>query len=322
MASNAQRGTDEVGRTMTVREVKGGRGTTAVFGAAALVWGSSFLFMKVALHGMSPAQVAIGRLFLGAAALTVLMLLGRHRWPRDLRTLGHIAVTSLTFCVIPFQLWAWAGTRLPTGLSSIYNATTPLMTMMMVLAFGRGERLSREQGIGLVLGAAGVAVILQPWRLLADTGVLAGTALAQMACLGATACYGFAYAYTRRFLASRDIPPMSLASTQIAIGAGFALLLTPVVGLGAMDLSPRVVGAMLGLGVLGTGFAYVWNQRVIRDWGPTAASTVTYLTPVVGVVLGIVVLGERLAWYGPVGAVVVLLGILVGQGRVRLRLPA
>lgn len=294
-----------------------GAGTLVVFVASALIWGASFLFMKVALEGLAPAQVAIGRILLGATALIVLMRVGKHAWPRDLPTLGHLTVAALTFFVVPFQLFAWAGERLPSGLSSIYNATTPLMTMVMVLLVVRGDRLSREQVTGLILGAVGVAIILRPWVMLRDTEALAGTGSAQLACLGATACYGFGYAYTRRFIAPRRISAVSLAATQVVIAAIIGLALLPFIGRGSIQLTPRVVMAMLALGVLGTGIAYVWNQRVIREWGATAASTVTYLTPIVAVTLGYLVLGERLAWYEPVGAAVVLVGIMVGQGRLR-----
>lgn len=294
-----------------------GRGTVLAFVALSLVWGGSFLFMKVALEGMSPAQVATGRMLLGAAALIVLMTVGRHRWPRDLRACGHLTVSALTFCVIPFQLFAWAGTRLPSGLSSIYNATTPLMTMLMVLLIMRGERLSRAQVIGLLLGALGVAVILQPWRLLGNADALSGTGMAQLACLAATASYGVAFAYTRRFVAPLAIDPMPLAATQVTIAAAIGVVMVPFTAHGELDLSPRVLGSMLVLGVLGTGVAYVWNQQVIRDWGATSASTVTYVAPIVAVVLGFVVLGERLAWYVPLGATIVLVGILIGQGRLR-----
>lgn len=297
------------------------RGTSIAFLALSLVWGGSFLFMKVALEGMAPAQVAIARMILGAIALGVLMLAGRHRWPREPRVYGHLMVSALTFCVIPFQLFAWAGTRLPSGLSSIYNATTPLMTMLMVLLLMPGERLTRAQVTGLVLGALGVMVILQPWQWLGDADALAGTGMAQFACLAATASYGVAFAYTRRFVAPLDLAPVPLAATQVTIAAAIGLALAPFVARGEVDLTPRVLAAILALGVLGTGVAYVWNQQVIRDWGATSASTVTYLAPIVAVVLGFVVLGERLAWYEPVGAAIVLLGILIGQGRFRRLRP-
>jgi drug/metabolite transporter (DMT)-like permease len=97
------------------------------------------------------------------------------------------------------------------------------------------------------------------------------------------------------------------------------VLLSPVILAEPMELTLPVIGSIVALGVLGTGLAYVWNQNTLRAWGPTRASTVTYITPVVGVTLGILVLGERLTWNEPVGAAIVFLGILLVQERVRLR---
>jgi drug/metabolite transporter (DMT)-like permease len=96
------------------------------------------------------------------------------------------------------------------------------------------------------------------------------------------------------------------------------VLLSPVILAEPMRLTPAVIASIVALGVLGTGLAYVWNQNTLRTWGPTRASTVTYISPVVGVALGILILGERLTWNEPTGALIVFLGILLAQERVRL----
>jgi len=146
--------------------------------------------------------------------------------------------------------------------------------------------------------------------------------VAQFAILGATACYGFGLAYMRRFLANTGLSPLSFAFTYIALAAAVMVLLTPAIALGPIEWSPWVLASMLMLGCLGTGVAYIWNQNALRAWGPTRASTVTYITPVVGVALGMVILGEPLAWNEPVGALIVFLGILLAQDRLRRRRPA
>jgi drug/metabolite transporter (DMT)-like permease len=138
-----------------------------------------------------------------------------------------------------------------------------------------------------------------------------------LACLGATASYGAAFAYLRRFVAWRGLPALTVATVQVGLAAGVMLLATPLVAGTAPVLSGPVVAGMLALGVAGTGLAYVWNTAIVTRWGATDASTVTYLTPLVGVVLGVVVLGESASWNQPVGALVVVLGVLVAQGRVR-----
>ncbi|MEU8382088.1 DMT family transporter [Streptosporangium sp. NPDC048865] len=287
-----------------------GRSVLAPYLALALTWGASFLFIKVALTGLSPAQTVLGRLVLGALTLVAIMLVTRRRWPRRPVFWAHMGVVALVLCVVPFLLFAWAGQYIPSGLSSIYNATTPLMTMLVTLAALRQERLGTAGVLGLLLGATGVAVVLAPW----DLGGRAGPWWAQAACLGATFCYGLAFAYTRRFVLAYGHDAPTVAAAQVGVAALVMLALSPLLATGPVRLDLPVVASMAVLGVLGTGLAYVWNTSVIAGWGAATASTVTYLTPLVGVVLGVVVLGETPTWNQPVGAVIVVAGIMTGQG--------
>jgi drug/metabolite transporter (DMT)-like permease len=145
-------------------------------------------------------------------------------------------------------------------------------------------------------------------------------AVGALACLGAVACYGVGFPYIRRYLAPRGERPLALAAGQIAWAAvqllPFAALDRHPIGL----LTPQVVGAMLALGMLGTGIAYVWNFQVIERAGAATASTVTFLTPLVAIVVGAVLLGEPVTPNEPLGGLVVLLGVALAQGR--LALPA
>lgn len=285
----------------------------AQFCLAGVVWGSSFLFMKIALEGVGPGQVAWTRLILGALALGVIVAIRRERMPRSLRVWGHMTVLALSFCVIPFLLFSWAQQHVTSGLASIYNATTPIMTAIMAGLLLRVERLSREQIAGIAVGITGVLVIIGPWQGLD----LSQSLVAQLAILGATACYGFSLAYMRRFVAHTGMSALTFSFLNIGIAALIMLALTPVVAWAPVQLTPVIIFSLILLGALGTGLAYVWNQNVVRAWGPTRASTVTYLTPVIGVVLGILVLGEHLSWNEPVGALVVFAGIVLAQGRLR-----
>ncbi|TXK13780.1 DMT family transporter [Microbacterium hatanonis] len=273
--------------------------------------------MKVALTGLAPGQVAWGRLVLGALTLGAFMLLRRESLPRRPIIWFHLAVVGIVFCVLPFLLFSWAQQHVTSGLASIYNATTPIMTAVMAWAVFRVESLKPVQITGIVLGILGVLVIVGPWQGLD----LDQSLVAQFAILGATACYGIGLAYMRRFLANSGLSPLSFAFTYIALAATVMLVLTPVIAVGPIEWSPWVITSMLMLGCLGTGVAYIWNQNALRAWGPTRASTVTYITPIVGVVLGMVVLGEPLAWNEPVGALIVFLGILLAQDRLRRRRP-
>lgn len=285
------------------------------FVLAGVVWGSSFLFMKIALEGVSPGQVAWSRLVLGAATLGLFVLVRRERLPRRLRVWLHMTVLALTFCVIPFLLFSWAQQHVTSGLASIYNATTPIMTAIMAWAVFRVEKLKAVQIAGILVGIAGVMVIIAPWQGLDLTQSL----VAQFAILGATACYGFSLAYMRRFTADTGMSALTFSFLNIGIAAVIMVALTPVVAATPVTLTPWIVLSLVLLGCLGTGVAYIWNQNVLRAWGPTRASTVTYITPIVGVILGVVILGEHVSWNEPAGAALVFAGILLAQNRLRLR---
>jgi drug/metabolite transporter (DMT)-like permease len=291
-----------------------GGGVLVQFVLLALTWGASFLFVAIALEGLSPAQVVLGRLVTGAVALAVICLVGRHRLPPFGRIWGHLLVVGLLLCVVPFLLFAWAQQDISSGLASIYNATTPLMTMLVSLLALREERPTRDRTLGIIVGFLGVLIVLGPWK-----GLGGGTALAQLACLGATASYGAAFVYLRRFVSPRGLAAIPVATVQVGLGAVVMLAIAPAVAITPVSLSVPVVLAVLALGALGTGLAYVWNTNIVGAWGATNASTVTYLTPVVGVVLGVIVLAEQVSWNEPVGALIVVLGIAITQGRLHRR---
>ena len=289
-----------------------GVGVLGQFTMLALVWGASFLFIKIGLEGLSPPQVVLGRLLTGAAALLVVSLARHQRPPREPVVRVHLAVVSVLLCVAPFLLFAWAEQHVASGLASIYNATTPLMTTLIALLALPSERPTRTTLSGLLTGFAGVVVVLGPWR-----GLTGGDGLGQAACLAATLCYGVAFVYLRRFVSPRGLAAIPVATVQVGLGAVIMLVLAPFTATAPVHLSWRVAGSVAALGVLGTGLAYVWNTNVVSSWGATNASAVTYLTPVVGVVLGIVVLGEGLSWNEPLGALIVIAGIAVSQGRLK-----
>jgi drug/metabolite transporter (DMT)-like permease len=259
----------------------------------------------------------LGRLAGGAVVLAAVSVITRRGLPRQLAVWAHLLVVALLLCVVPFLLFSWAETRISSGLASIYNATTPLMTMLVALAALPAERPSPSRLLGLVTGFAGVVLVLGPWEMGAGGGVLG-----QAACLGATACYGTATVYLRRFVSPLGLHAVQVATVQVGLGAAVMVLAAPFVAAGPVHLTWRVVASVLLLGALGTGLAYVWLNTIVARWGATNASTVTYLTPLVGVVLGVVLLAETVTWNQPAGALVVVLGIAISQDVVRTRRPA
>ncbi len=289
------------------------------FTALAIAWGSSFFFIKISLGGLSPAQIVLFRLVLGAVTLNAILFATRGKWPREWKLLGHLAVAGFLMCVLPLLLFAWAGQFIPSGLSSIYNATTPLMTIIVSLAVIRTEKGGGWRIGGILLGGAGVVIVLGPWSLFAVARENANSGWAQAACLAGAVSYGLAFAYMRRFGTSHRYSAPSIAAAQVTLSSAMLVIPSPLIMATPMAWTPSIVAAMLVLGIITSGIAYIWISCIVSAWGATSTSTVTYLVPLVGVVLGVLVLGESFTWNQPVGAVIAIVGILISQGVIRFR---
>lgn len=142
-----------------------------------------------------------------------------------------------------------------------------------------------------------------------------GSPRAQLACLGATASYGVALVYLRRFVIPLGVPSLAVATMQIGLAAMMMLVAAPVVASDAVRLDVPVVASMLALGCAGTGLAFLWNTNVVTGWGPSAASTVTYLSPVVGIALGALVLDESVTANAVLGTALIIVGVVVTTRR-------
>jgi drug/metabolite transporter (DMT)-like permease len=280
-----------------------------------VVWGSSFLFIKVGIQQLPPLYVSLGRVFAGALTLLVVLLASRARLPRDPRIWGHLLVVGAVGAAAPFTLFAYGEQRVSSALAGIWNAATPLVVLPVAGLVFRTERLTRAKVAGILLGFLGVLVVLGVWQ-----GVGGVQLTGQLMCLGAACCYGVAIPYQRRFLSRPDISMIGVPAGQLIMAALVLLVTAPLVS-GAppalSSLGADVVGSVLALGVLGTGLAFLFNYRVIRYAGATTSASVTYLLPVVATALGVLLRGERLSWYQPVGALIVLCGVAVAQGMLR-----
>jgi drug/metabolite transporter (DMT)-like permease len=278
----------------------------------ASIWGCSFYFIKLGLIGLNPIQVAFGRLLIGAITLVILATLSRTRLPRNASTWRHLFVMAVLMNVIPFVLFSYGETQVSSILAGIINGATPLATLAVVLVAFPEEDPTPSRVAGLLIGFLGVLVVVGIWNGL-GSGQLPGV----LACIGAICCYGVSFPYGRRHLTGLVDGPISLATGQILAAT---LLMVPLVVLSGGPPGPitsGVVFGMVGLGALGTGVAYVLNYRVVAAAGGTTASTVTYLTPLVAILVGIAVLNEQLAWNEPIGGLIVVLGVAVSQGRLR-----
>lgn len=289
----------------------------ATFLALAAIWGCSFWWIKLGLGTFAPVQVAFVRLAIGAATLGAIAALTRTPLPRRLSTWRHLFIVSLFFNSVPFTLFAIGETHVSSVLAGIINATTPLTTLVVVMAAFPEERPTRERIAGLLVGFAGALVVVGIWQ-----GLGAGEWLGIAACVGAVACYGVAFPYMRRHLTGLPDGAIALTTGQILCGAvvllPFAVLAGPMPG----PVRADALLGMLGLGALGSGVAYLLNFGVVRAAGSTTASTVTYVTPLFAVVVGVAFLGEGVSWNEPTGGLVVLVGVAIAQGRAHTVLSA
>lgn len=288
------------------------RSSTFRMGILALLWGSSFVWIKIALHGVSPMQMVLLRLFLGAAVLLVLVRSRGLALPRDRLVWGRLFLAAAFANVLPFALFAIGERTVDSAVAGVLNGTTPLFAVVVALAVRAEPRLSPRRMAGLALGFAGTLLIFEPWQ--------AGTSIASwggLACLAAAACYGVSFVYMGMKLANQGIPPLALSASQLLAATALAAVLVPFVGLQPVHLRPDVVGSIAILGIFGTGLAYVLNYRLITDEGAAATSTVAYLLPVVSVLLGAAILGDPITLHVVLGMLLVLAGVALAQRRTR-----
>lgn len=268
----------------------------------AALWGGSFLFMRVAVPELGAFALIALRLALAALVLLpVLLLRGglplwRQHWLR-------IAVVGVFLSALPFCLIAWASLSLPAGVASVLNATTPLMTALWAMPLA-GERMTLPRASGLLLGLAGVLVLMLGRGATFDVHAL----LPVLAMLGATACYGWSGHMARRWLPG--LPPLVTATGSLFSGA---VLVTPLalLNLPAQPPSPMVWGAVLLLALGCTSLAYLIFYRLIDRLGATRASSVTYLVPVFGVLWGAIFLHEQVGLLMLLGGLLILGGVLL-----------
>ncbi len=273
--------------------------------ALAAIWGASFLFLRIIAPVLGAFPTAFFRVLLATAGLLVILLLLRTRW--DFRgKLGLCLVLGVINSGLPFALYSVAAQLVPAGYSAIFNATTPMMGVLIGALFFT-EELTLAKIIGVFSGLGGVALLMRIGPVPFDTELLLGA----LACLGATACYGFGGFLTRRWINQGE----GLDSEVVAFGSqlGATLCLLPLFGLSLLNAPPVNWGdstvwlSLLGLGLVCTAFAYILYFRLLADIGPVKTLTVTFLIPPFGVLWGVIFLDEPLSWaYVQGGALIAL----------------
>ncbi|MFC8834787.1 DMT family transporter [Streptomyces griseoincarnatus] len=278
------------------------------FAALSLIWGFSFLLIKVGTQGYAPFQVTLGRLAFGTAVLAVAMAVRGEGLPRGARTWMHLAVAGFLLNALPFSLFAFAELTIPSTLAGICNATSPLWGMALSLVALREDRPTRVRVAGLGLGFLGVLTVLGAWQGFHGLDAR-GTALALLASLS----YPVGWIYVRRTLAGSSASHLSLTGGQLLLATVQLAVVTPLFTSAPSSLAVGPLLAIAALGTLGTGLAVLVQYGIVAEVGPTTGQMVTYFVPVIAAAAGILLLGETLTWSTPVGAAVVLAGAALTQ---------
>jgi drug/metabolite transporter (DMT)-like permease len=288
------------------------RATTTRLALLALIWGSSFLWIKLAIRGLSPVEVTLARLVLGSAVLFVIAAAQREAIPRKPVIWVHIAVAAVFGNAAPYLLFAVGEQHVASSTAGMLNATTPLWTVVVALATRHQRAVTARQAAGLAVGFGGAVLIFSPWQ---SAGGLASVGAIE--CVAAAASYGISYVYMDRFLARRGISSVTLPACQLLAASVFLAVALTVTGAPSPRLDATVVASIAILGLIGTGIAYVLNYQIITSEGATVASTVTYLLPGVAIVLGVLVLGERITLPVLAGIALILAGVALARNPVQ-----
>lgn len=261
------------------------------FVALGVIWGSNFIFMKWAAELISPLQVTLLRVLFGFLPILIFALYRRELHLSDLRHWPHFVVMSILATAFYYYAFAKGAHLLPSSVAGMLSGAIPLFTFVLTALFLKQEPVTAKKLAGIALAFLGVLLIAAPWR--SGDGQLNLSGVVYMV-LGSLSL-GSSFVYARRFMANLGISPLALATYQV----GFALLIlavtTPLTGLGNIGHSAlALTGLVFGLGLMGTGVAYVLYYYIVQTMGSVPASAVTYLPPVVALLIGCLLVGEPL----------------------------
>ncbi len=280
-----------------------------IFGALGFMWGSSYLFIKLGIESFGTFTLIALRLLIGASLLWVVLRARRIPLPRERRVYGHLLVMACINIAIPFTLITWAEQSIDSALAAIIAAIVPLLVIVIAPAFLPEEPIRVNGVIGLLIGFMGIVLLVSPG--LTSVG---GNPAGELALLGSSLSYAVGNVYNRRNV--RGLPPLIPAVFQVT----FALFIVGTIALVVehpWEARPdaQAIFSVVWLGIFGTGFAYIAYFRLLGRWGATRTSLVAYLIPIVGIVLGFLVLQEPIDITIVLGTALVIGGVALVNAR-------
>jgi drug/metabolite transporter (DMT)-like permease len=275
-------------------------------------WGSSYLFIKIGVdNGLQPFTLIMFRLLIGFILLATVVAVAREPLPRDPRQYAHLAVMGTINIAIPFSLITFAEQAVDSSVAAVINGAVPLFVIVIAAIFLKGESITVNRLAGLAVGFVGVAMIVG----LDVTNLSSSSALGELALIGATISYAFGAVYARAHV--HGLRPMIPALFQVFFG----LLITSLLAFAtehplATVPAPVAILAVVWLGLLGSGLAYLAFFRTLQRWGATRTSLVAYLLPVYGIALGALVRQEPISATTIAGTGLIIAGIALVNARV------
>ena len=273
-------------------------------------WGIAFYFIKIAGSDLSPLQIAFGRVGLGSITVLIILFSVKQHLPNTSKAWFRANIAGFLQHTAPFVLIAYSELSVSTILAGIAMAVTPIWTALFSMVFIPKDKISRNEYLGIFAGFIGVSVLIGIWEGSSGENNLFGV----IALILATAGYGGAVIYTRSKVTELGFSPLSFIAAQLTASALQLLLLCLLFTSIPTKVSSSTIWSILVLGILSTGFSFPLVYKIIRDVGSLAAATISYASPIISTLLGVILLREKLHWYQPIGAALILYGVALVQG--------
>lgn len=284
--------------------------TAAAFAFLGIIWGTNFIFMRQASEWISPVQIVFLRVLCGFVPIAVMAWMQKAVRREHLKYTGHFLMMALLATVIYYWAFASGTSLLLSGVSGVLSGAIPLFSFIVAAIFLRQEKITVMRLCGLMLGFAGVILIAKPWQVSGESISLAGVGYMILGSLSV----GISFVYAKKFLADKQIAPLALTTYQIGLALVILACITPFTGITAIAQdSTASPGLIIGLGLLGTGVAYLTYYYLILNLGAVVASSVTYIPPVVALIVGFLAANEQLGVTEILSMVLIMSGVFLLQ---------
>ncbi|MBT0310305.1 DMT family transporter [Morganella morganii] len=284
--------------------------TAAAFAFLGIIWGTNFIFMRQASEWISPVQIVFLRVLCGFVPIAVMAWMQKAVRREHLKYTGHFLVMALLATVIYYWAFASGTSLLLSGVSGVLSGAIPLFSFIVAAIFLRQEKITVMRLCGLMLGFAGVILIAKPWQVSGESISLAGVGYMILGSLSV----GISFVYAKKLLADKQIAPLALTTYQIGLALLILACITPFTGITAIAQdSTASLGLIIGLGLLGTGVAYLTYYYLILNLGAVVASSVTYIPPVVALIVGFLAANEQLGVAEILSMVLIMSGVFLLQ---------